>query len=134
MHNDLAKAAAEKVAGRMSSLDARRVFLAVQAIFDDEQADPEEAVRETRALDPTGQAQVIAALVELSEVLRQAREEARGKEKFTEQIIALMERAEALDHSVHTVGDAVCVLEAHGEPVGMSEEALEISLDVPSND
>ena len=77
-------------------------------------------------------------LLGISKLMEEAYEasakEARGVADLHSQLAVLILRAQALDPSLGedtTVGEAIMVLKRHGEPVGVSEEVLEMIVKVP---
>ena len=70
-------------------------------------------------------------LIEAHETLAS---ELQGEADLYRQMARLIERARALDPSLEenaTTGEAVAVLRQHGEPLGISDEVLEMIIWVP---
>jgi hypothetical protein len=77
-------------------------------------------------------------LVELSRFFAEAHDarirESEGWAGLQRHLAALILRARELDPSLRagaTLGEALVVLKRHGEPLGISDEVLEIAVEMP---
>ncbi len=105
------------------------------------QADtPEDLVAALEPL-PLGEANTILALNKLFvEAYDAAREENQGWISLFRQEGEIFRRAQELDPAFAargasvTLGEAVAVLKRHGQPVGISDEVLEMIVEVPTEE
>jgi hypothetical protein len=99
-----------------------------------QQDDPDNIAAAMERL-PAPEASVLAGIAELlGEAYEASAQEQQGLVGLHLQLVALIERARVLDPSLRddaTTGEAVAVLRRHGEPLGVSDEVLEMIVEMP---
>jgi hypothetical protein len=104
-----------------------------------ESADPEDVGARIGAL-PTSEGQVLMGLASLFQEAYDAQiQEHRGWADLHRQMLVIFQRAGELEpefaarvrRDEATTGEAVAILKRHGEPPGVSDEVLEMLVEVP---
>ena len=99
-----------------------------------EDGHPEDVVGAMERLPASEQSVLLALSKLLGEGYEANIQEHQGFADLHLQLAALIERARELDPSLGnetTTGEAIAVLRRHGEPVGVSDEVLEMIVEVP---
>jgi hypothetical protein len=87
-------------------------------------------------LEPSDQANLVHAFKVMAEAHRQETDRARGEADFVSQMLHTMRRAQEVDEEAAkndrlTLGEAIAILERHGIKPGISQEVLEMEMEVP---
>jgi hypothetical protein len=104
-----------------------------------QEGSPEDVVRALEPLPTSDQRTLLDINNLLGEAYRATAEAHQGWANLHGQLARLIERAQALDPTFAALGDkattgeAVAVLRRHGEPLGVSDEVLEMIVEVPED-
>ena len=117
--------------------DARRVWVAVEEDIEREEEVPTELPPEYEDLRPSEKGALVRVVTLLQRVHEAQAAEAEGRESFLYQAMAVITRAQELEPNIGedlTLSEAVAVLQRHGVNPGLSPEAAEMVVEVPTEE